>query len=108
MNPTDEVLTATRHANAGLEQIKARGACQEDLFEKPTQKDIIYAFIKSRGRILSHELNEYACIVRINCPSSRARELKAEGKIWHIREDLMPAIYPHSKEIGWSTYEADR
>lgn len=80
-----------------------------DLFLKPlTQKEQIYEFIKSRGRILSHELNAFALSRCINCPGSRARELKAEGKIWHIREDLMPCIFPKSKEEAWSVFPADK
>lgn len=81
----------------------------QDLFLiKPTQKELIYEFIKKRGRVLSHELNAFALEYHINCPGSRARELKAEGRIWYIKEDVMICAYPHSKEIGWSIYEADR
>ncbi len=48
-----------------------------DLFHKPTQCEEIYDFIKSKGRVLTNELNHFADIVHINNPGGRARELKA-------------------------------
>ena len=80
-----------------------------DLFTRPqTQCEQVYAFIKGRGRVLSHELNQFALQNKIGCPGTRARELKAKGLIWHIRGDLMTCIYPHSKEEAWSTHIADK
>ena len=81
-----------------------------DLFEtKPkSQQELVYEFIKSRGRILTHELNEFGIRAHINSVQSRARELKAKDLIWHIRPGLMEAIYPHSHEICWSVYPADK
>ena len=99
---------AVRHANAGMETLINEKAC-EDLFKpKPTQQEVIYDFIKSRGRVKSHELNEYACIMRINNPGSRARELKAKGKIWRMSDHLRKSLYPKSSEEIWSTYESDK
>jgi hypothetical protein len=83
----------------------------QDLFvvEKPlTQKERVLAFIQSRGRVLSHELNLWAAENYINNPGTRARELKAEGKIWHIKPEVKMCVYPKSKEEAWSTYESDR
>lgn len=81
-----------------------------DLFiaQPKTQCEKVYEFIKSRGRVLSHELNEFALNNYIGCPGSRVRELKAQGKVWHIRPAVMACVYPKSKEIGWSIYESDR
>ena len=82
---------------------------QLELFTKPlTQKEMIYEYIKSKGRCLSHELNAFALEHYINCPGTRVRELKKENKVWHVRADLMCCIYPYSKEEAWSIYEADR
>ena len=99
MNPTDEVVTAVQHANTGLEEIKARGACQEDLFARPkTQQELIYDYIKQQGRVFSHELNAFAVQNCINNPGSRARELKAQGKIWRMSDHLMKCLYPKMGE----------
>ena len=82
---------------------------QSDHFAKDlTQKEKIYNFIKSRGRCLSHELNTFAVAAKINQPGTRARELKAKGKIWHIREDVMLCAYGNTREEAWSVHEADR
>jgi len=83
---------------------------QTDLFNtKPkTQKMLIYDFIKTRGRVLTHELNQYALANNINQPGSRSRELKAEGKIWRINNHQMICLWPKSKEEAWSCLEVDR
>jgi hypothetical protein len=104
----NELEEATRHANAGMETLINEKACGDLFKPKPTQQEIIYDFIKSRGRVKSHELNEYACIMRINNPGSRARELKAEGKIWRMSDHLRKCLYKDSKEEIWSTIEADK
>ncbi len=80
-----------------------------DLFRRDLiQKERIYNFIKSRGRVLSHELNTFAVSANINQPGSRARELKAEGKIWHIKDSVMLCAYGNTREEAWSVHEADR
>jgi hypothetical protein len=81
-----------------------------DLFPPPkmTQKEAIYDFIKRKGRCLSHELNLFCAQNFINNGGTRARELKAEGHIWHIKPEVMVCIYPRSKEEAWSIYESDR
>jgi hypothetical protein len=81
----------------------------EDLFKKkPTQWELVYEFVKVKGRVLTHELNEFGTMAHINSVQSRARELKKRGMIWHIREDLMQSIFPRSKEEAWSVFNADR
>jgi hypothetical protein len=80
-----------------------------DLFlRKPTQKELVYEFIKSKGRVKTHELNAFGIANNINSVQSRARELKAELKIWRVREDLRDVFYPNIKEDVWSVYESDR
>lgn len=80
-----------------------------DLFLKPlTQKEKVYAFIKSKGRVKTHDLNAFGNDNYINSVQSRARELKAEGKIWRIRDDLVTVFYGKCKEEIWSVYEADK
>jgi hypothetical protein len=80
-----------------------------DLFTPAlTQKEQVYEFIKSRGRVLSHELNEFGVKNRINNPGTRARELKEDLKIWHVKNSVMQTVYPNSKEICWSVYPADK
>jgi hypothetical protein len=103
----NELEEATRHANAGMETLINEKACG-DLFKKPpTQQEVIYDFIKSRGRVKSHELNEYACVMRINNPGSRARELAAKGKIGRMRKDLRTIFYKDCGEEIWSIHPAD-
>jgi hypothetical protein len=80
-----------------------------DLFHKPTQCEEIYEFIKLRGRVLTHELNHYADIIHINNPGGRARELKAKGKIWRMRKDILEMVYGKDcKEECWSVVLADK
>ncbi len=80
-----------------------------DLFARPlTQKEQVYEFIRERGRVKTHELNAFGISHYINSVQSRARELKAEGKIWRMRQDLKEMIYKDCKEEIWSVYEADR
>jgi phosphopantetheinyl transferase len=107
--PQDEVEICVRHHNEGEELRIAQEAAQGDLFLKPpTQKEQVYAFIKSRGRVLTHELNAFGVEHCINSAQSRARELKAEGKIWRVREDLRVIILGKDcKEEAWSVYPAD-
>ena len=80
----------------------------QDLFSKPSQKDLIYEFIKSRGRVPTHELILFGVNNYINNAKERARDLKKEGKVWRIREDLRKIFYPNSKEEYWSIYPADK
>ena len=77
-----------------------------DLFPL-TQKEQIYEYIKSKGRVFSHELNQFCVEHCINNGGSRARELKADGLIWHVRADIKMVIAPKSKEEIWSIYPSD-
>ncbi len=106
--PETELETSLRHAHHAQEEVANYKAAGADLFAaKPTQQDIIYDFIKARGRVKSHELNEYSCIMRINNPGSRARELAAKGKIGRMRKDLRLMFYKDCGEEIWSAYPAD-
>ncbi len=80
-----------------------------DLFSaKPTQKESVYEFIKSKGRVSTHELNAFGNIHFINSIQSRARELKKEGRIWRVKDTVKLVIAPRAKEEYWSVYEGDR
>ncbi len=105
--PDTELETSLRHAHHAQEEVVNYKQAEADLFHKPTQQEIIYDFVKSRGRVKSHELNEYACIMRINNPGSRARELAAKGKIGRMRKDLRLIIYKDCGEEIWSVHPAD-
>ena len=105
--PETELEASLRHAHHAQEEVVNYEQAGADLFVKPTQQDIIYDFIKTRGRVKSHELNEYSCIMRINNPGSRARELAAKGKIGRMRKDLRLIIYKDCGEEIWSAYPAD-
>jgi len=75
---------------------------------KLSQKEQIYEYIKSKGRVLTHELIMFGAVNHINDAKERARQLKGEGRIWRIREDLMPIIYGYDvKELAWSIWPAD-
>lgn len=81
----------------------------EDLFQAPkTQSERVYEFIKSHGRIPTHALNQFGVQACINSVQSRARELKARGKIWRVKEAVRICLDPKGKEEWWSIYEADR
>jgi hypothetical protein len=82
---------------------------QLELF-KPvkTQKERVYDFIRDRGRVPTHELNRFGLDNFINSVQSRARELKAEGKIWRVNDRIKLCIAPQSKEDIWSIWEADK
>jgi len=73
-----------------------------------TQKERVYEFIKSQGRVFTHELNRWGDDNHINCTGTRARELKAELKIWRMNETLKKTLYPKIKEDIWSVLPEDR
>jgi hypothetical protein len=84
-----------------------------DLFSTPkpkrTQKEQVYDFIKSNGRVPTHELNAFGLRESINSVQSRARELKAESLIWRMSNRIkLCTQWKDSKEEVWSTYEVDR
>jgi hypothetical protein len=76
--------------------------------EDKTQKERVYEFIKARGRVFTHELNAFGIQAGINSVQSRARELKADGKIWRMKDSIKLCFAPNSKEEIWSVYESDR
>jgi hypothetical protein len=78
-----------------------------DLFPL-TQKEQIYEYIKSKGRVFSHELNQFCVEHCINNGGSRARELKADGLIWHVRADIKMCIKKDCREEMWSVYDSDK
>ena len=75
-----------------------------------TQQDLVYELIKSKNRVFTHELNEFACQkhIHINNPGGRARELKAQGKIWRMDERLKKSLFPDCKEDIWSVIPEDK
>jgi hypothetical protein len=81
-----------------------------DLFANPpTQQELIYNFIKTKGRVRSHELNEFGVLCHINNPGSRARELKAKGLIWRVKDNVKICLYDGKcNEEIWSIYLADK
>lgn len=104
-----DIETEVKHAFASEEARINREACGDLFKPKPTQKEVIYDFIKGRGRVLTHELNTFGVAYNINNPGGRARELKAEGKIWRIHPDKMIFIYGKElREEAWSCWEADK
>jgi len=107
--PETELEVTLRHAHHAQEEVVNYKAAGEDLFAtKPTQKDLVYEFVKSHGRVWTHQLNAFGLANNINSVGSRARELKAEGKIWRVSDHLMKCLYPNAKEEVWSTHEADK
>jgi len=81
---------------------------QTDLYHEPTQQELVYEFIKTKGRVKTHELNEFATRTHINDPQTRARELGRAGKIWRMSKYLQTCLYGKIGEQIWSTYEADK
>ena len=77
---------------------------QTDLYHNPTQQEIVYDFIKKKGRRFTHELNQLSLNNQINDPYTRARELKRAGKIGRLKEDLKILYYGNIKEEVWTIF----
>lgn len=82
-------------------------ADMQDLFHNPTQQEIVYNFIKQKGRRFTHELAQLSINNNINDPYTRARELARAGKIGRMKEDLRKRYYPLSKEEVWTIYKEE-
>jgi hypothetical protein len=81
-----------------------------DSERKPTQQEQVYEFVKSHGRVFTHELNEWACQkhIHITNPGGRAREVKAKGLIWRMDINLQKKLFPEAKDEIWSVIENDK
>jgi len=78
-----------------------------DLFQK-SKKEQLYDWIKQRGRVRTSDVIKFGLSIYTNRGDRYARELATEGKIWRINPFVMQTVYPHTREEGWSVYEADR
>lgn len=76
--------------------------------QKPTQKDLIYDFIKSKGRALTHEVIVFGVNNFINNAKERARDLKKEGKVWRMHPKVKEKLYPDCGEEIWSVIPEDK
>jgi len=75
-----------------------------------TKKDQIYHYIKSKGRVPTHEIIAYGLSIFTNRADRYARDLAEEGKIWRVQEQVKASIreFAKSREEVWSVYESDR
>jgi hypothetical protein len=108
MNPTDEVLTATQHANAGLEEIRNKQACQDLFAPAKSAKEQVFDFIKANGRRRTSEVIAFGTSIFCNKADRWARELASEGRIWRVKDMVKLVIAPGTREDFWSVLPADK
>lgn len=81
----------------------------QDLYLKPkSKKEQLYDFIKSKGRVFTHEITQWGLDHYYIEAPKRARELAQAGRIWRVRDYVTKVIAPKSREEIWSVYENDK
>lgn len=76
---------------------------QVDLLK--SKKEQVYDFIKQRGRARTSDVAKFGTLIYHPDRACRdARDLKKEGKIGRLRQDLKVIFYGDTKEDVWTIY----